>query len=307
MTFRFLVSVILAGLTLCASPDGRAVECVVSREVYAGNSQMPVREVSVAEDAEAKALCGSLRAVNRRRDDPNPDVVVSASYVEFEVPRNAAERAYNEWIRKLIGQVPFEGPLEGRAGGGSTLVREYIFGGDVRRSRQLLSATYGAWICCGAHGYGQTWRLNIDAETGHPAALGDFVHLGAVGNYCWQQFSKMGDQNRGKRFAEIYSRRNPFTDEDFGTDPKTLPHEQSPLQVFAGEAVYAWAAGLPSDKRAIEAFARALRGTQHWSFTDKVLWIDFGELLGYGDANFVCEIANDALRPMARAGVALPP
>lgn len=261
----------------------------------------------MAEDAEAKALCGSLRAVNRRRDDPNPDVVVAASYVEFEAPRNAAERTYNEWIRKLIGQMPFEGSLEGRAGGGSTPVREYIFSGDLRRSQRLLSATYGAWICCGAHGYGQTWRLNIDGETGKAVSLGDFLHLGTVGNHCWQQLSGVDFQDRGKRFAEFYRRLRLFTDEDFGTDPKTLPHEQSPLQVFAGEAVYAWAAGLPSDRRAIEAFARALRGTQHWSFTDKVLWIDFGELLGYGDANFACEIANDALSPMARAGVALPP
>lgn len=305
MRFRFLFSVTLAGLLL-ASPDGRAVECVDSREVYVANSQMPIREVSVAEDAEARTLCGSLRALNRRRDDADPDVVVSAGYVEFEAPRNAAERTYNEWIRKLVAEVPFEGLLEGRAGGGGA-VREYIFSGNLRRSRRLLSATYGAWICCGAHGYGQTWRLNIDGETGQVVPLGDFVHLGAVGNYCWQQLSGIDFLDRGKRFAEFYPRPRPFTDEDFGVAPKTLPHGQSPLQVFAGEAVYAWAAGLLTDKRSTEAFARALLGTQHWSFTDKVLWIDFGELLGYADANFVCEIANEELRRVARAGIAVPP
>ncbi len=306
MRFRFLASIALAGLTLLASPDGWAVECVVSREVDVGNWPLSIREVSIVEDAETRALCGSLRAVNRRRDDADPKVVVSASYVEFETPRNAAERAYNEWIRKLVTEVPFDGSLEGRAGGGGA-VREYIFSGEVRRTRRLLSALYGASICCAAHGYGQTWRLNIDGETGQAVSLGDFVHLGAVGNHCWQQLSGIDFLDRGKRFAEFYPRLRPFTDEDFGIDLKTLPHGQSPLQIFAGEAVYTWASGLPTDKRATEAFARALRGTQHWSFTDKVLWIDFGELLGYGDANFVCEIANDGLRRVARAGIAVPP
>ena len=213
---------------------------------------------------------------------------VEAHYVEFEKPRNAAERLHNEWIRKEVGKLPLEGPFKE---GQYPFMRRTSFVETLYLSSRLLSATYSASYCCTAHQHYESQSLNIDVATGRILLLGDLVELGAAANRCWQQFATEDViDGRKEQFVATYPRHAPFVGKDLEIDLKATT-----------------VAGPERHSRTVSVFAHVLREPRLWNISDEGLTINFGELLGYPYLPFHCRIGISDLAKMTQPGVAVPP
>jgi hypothetical protein len=183
MTFRLLLALVL----LIAPVSSRAADC---------NRSEPLSIIGNA--------CGSLKIIDRRRDDPRPQVNIHATYVVFDPATSVAERCYNEWVTRQADSLNFFGPIDTPTSSDVT----HTLAGYLYRSPKLLSATVGGWICCGAHGtvWGDT--LNIDPETGRDVQLSELVEIEPVTNFCWEQFAQLTSpmEDQGKIFSQRYPR-----------------------------------------------------------------------------------------------------
>lgn len=203
MTFRLLLGFAL--LILPAS--ARAADCLSVRTDFDDVNGFSVLNMSVGQDDKAIAACGKLRIIQRRRDDPRPDVHVTASYVEFEAATGPMEARYNEWIRKRVEEVPLTGPFEG-TGPAKGRAAYFFFEDSLYRSNRLLSASVFTNDCCRAHEYRWSHHLNIDPKTGHDVQLDDLVEIAPVADTCWKMFAELTGpmQDQGKIFSEQYPR-----------------------------------------------------------------------------------------------------
>lgn len=193
MTFRL----VLAAVLLLLPATGHAVDCVKIENGWDDRGRLSEWVSPSGKD------CGPLKIIDRRRDDPSPKVNIYANYVVFDPARNAAERRYNEWIGRRAATMNFSGPVDTSNGD----VADTMNGG-LYRSRRLLSASMGGWLCCGAHGSSWQLTLAIDPETGRDIALGELVEVDKLTDFCWQQFSELTGpvQNEGKEFSIKYPR-----------------------------------------------------------------------------------------------------
>ena len=276
MMFRRPVVALLMSVGLLTTPTtSRAMDCVVVRDDYDSAGQ-PIIGVTLAQSAQAKALCGSLKVVTRTRNDPRPNVRVSTTYLEFENPLTKGERLYNELIGKAVGQLSLSGKIDDPA-----FKHEHIL--DIHsfyRSPRLLSAQYLIWLCCGAHGFASSIAVNIDMERNAVLVPADLFRVGAVANFCWRQFNALDGQGT---FARQLPLDKEFTDSDFER-PRSA-----------------------SEPRTLRAFSETLTNPGSWSFTDSKIEIWFGYLLGYAPGPMVCSMDNAELRRMTRDGVNAPP
>jgi len=211
---------------------------------------------SIVEDGDVRAVCGSLKLIDRHRNDPRPQVQISATYVVFDPAKTLAERRYNEWVGIRPAQMNFSGPIDTPDSTEDTLI------GELYRSPKLLSASIGGWVCCGAHGMSWAEYLNVDPETGRDIHLDELVEIAPVSDFCWKMFAELTGpmDDQGKFFSERYPRVD---------------------------------------------FVKHVQGAG-WSVRQSGLAVDFGYLLGYVGAGFVCEIRNEDLRRFTRTGVSVP-
>src|SRR5262249_30058695 len=101
----------------------------------------------LAQSAQAKASCGSLRVVTRTRDDPRPNVRVSATYLEFENPLTRGERLYNELIVKQLGHLSFSGKIDDPGFKHEHILQIQSFGAAVVGAVWDLGLLRRAWFC----------------------------------------------------------------------------------------------------------------------------------------------------------------
>ncbi len=242
-------------------------------------------------DADARATCGRLVARVRARADPRTNVNVSATYLEFDDPDDAAEKRYNEWIRDVVATMDFERPI--------TLfenekVEDVLILASLYRSKRLISAAYDRWLCCGAHGMSVGGSINIDTASGMRVLPQDLFGLPAVANQCWRQFATLSDpiKGQGDLFKQDYPMDRPFSDSDFEGDPSS-PSVRGLLN--------------PSVEKTVRLFHSTLRRSSNWTFTDRGATVGFGALLRYVGADFYCFLDNATLMAMARPGVGVPP
>ncbi len=271
MRFLFVLATVLLGSGVLTEPRGaQAADCVKGGNILEASA----------------AICGSLKIVDRRRDDPRPNIDISATYAEFDPARNAAEHRYNEWVRQRPGKMNFTGSLE--IPPYSTNVADTM-AASLYRSKRLLSASISGWVCCGAHGFHWDDTLNIDTETGRDIALGDLVRLTPVANFCWQQFSsakRMG-QKQSAAFVERYPLDEPFADSDLAIDLKAIAANRQ------------WTTK--------EVLVGPLLGSTGWNASQNGLVIYYGELVGYWAGHFNCVVTSDELREFVKPGVSIPP
>ena len=197
MRFRCTLAFLVCVLSFAAVSPASAVDCVEAKEGYDEWGRSSV-DLTIVSDA-----CGSLKVIDRRRDDTRLRVDIHATYPVFDPPRDAAERRYNEWVTKRPAGMNFAGPVDLS---GSDVADTMV--GLLYRSTRLLSARIGGWICCGAHGYTWAASLNIDSRTGRDVQLDDLVEVQAVADFCWSAFSTLSGptEDQGKFFAQAYPR-----------------------------------------------------------------------------------------------------
>lgn len=250
-----------------------------------------VVSVSPTGDVDARAICGRLVARVRARDDSGGSIDVSATYLEFDEPRHAAERRYNEWIGGVVATMDFDRPI---ALSENEKVEDVLVLTSLYRSKRLISAAYSRWLCCGAHGVSAGGSINIDAATGAPVSPEGLVSLPAVANECWRQFAALPSplDRQGDLFKQDYPMDRPFSERDFEDDPGS-PTVRGPVK--------------PSVDKTARLFRSTLKRSSNWTFADRGAAIGFGWLLGYVGAEFDCLLDNAALRQMARPGVPIPP
>lgn len=199
MRFRFLLAFVVAVLSFAAVSPATAVDCVEAKEGYDDWGRNSVA-LTIVSDA-----CGSLKVIDRRRDDTRLRVNIHATYVVFDPPQDAAERRYNEWVGKRPSEMNFVGPVDLS---GSDVAD--MMAGLLYRSSRLLSARIGGWVCCGAHGFSWGASLNIDSRTGRDVQLDELVVVTAVADFCWKVFSELSGptEDQGKFFAQTYPRES---------------------------------------------------------------------------------------------------
>lgn len=195
MAFRCL-ALLLVALGFLGAPAAYTADCVQARDDYDawGRSSATLTIISTG--------CGSLKIVDRRRDDTRTQVNVFATYPVFEPARDDAERRYNKWVGERPGKMNFTGPVElTGADVADTMV------GTLYRSPRLLSAEIGGWLCCGTHGTSWADSLNIDSRTGRDIRLADLVKLTDVAAHCWTTFSELEYPlpGQGREFSQAYS------------------------------------------------------------------------------------------------------
>ncbi len=195
MAFRCIAVLILATLGFSGVPAVHAADCVEARGDYdaRGRNSASLTLISVG--------CGSLKVIDRQRDDPRPEVNIYAIYPVFDPVRDDAERRYNDWVSKRPGQMNFAGPVELN---GTDVADTMV--GTLYRSPRLLSATIGGWLCCGAHGTSWADSLNIDSRTGRDVRLVDLVKLTDVADHCQAVFSQLDGPmpGQGREFTQAY-------------------------------------------------------------------------------------------------------
>jgi hypothetical protein len=193
MIFRLL----LAFAILLLPVTSRAMDCVKGESGYDGLGRLGT-SLSIVKDA-----CGSLKIVDRHRDNPEKKVEISAAYATFDPPATTAERAYNSWVEAYVAQMNWTGPVDTTMGGVSDMMSAFVY-----RSPRLLSASMGGWICCGAHGESWSRSLNIDAGSGKAIRLRDLVDAKRVTDHCWQVFAGLTGPipDEGQEFVKEYPR-----------------------------------------------------------------------------------------------------
>ena len=250
-----------------------------------------VVSVSPTGDADTRATCGRLIARARTRDDSRANINVSATYLEFDDPRDAAERRYNEWIGGVVATMDFDRPITLSE---NEKVEDVLVLESLYRSRSLISAAYSRWLCCGAHGLSAGGSINIDVASGMIASPQDLFSLPMVAEQCWRRFAALPGPiaGQGDLFKQDYPMDRPFSDKDFEDDP-TNPPVRGPAK--------------PSVEKTVRLFRSTLRRSSNWTFTGRGAAVEFGMLLGYIGANFECVLDNAALKQMVRPGVSVPP
>jgi hypothetical protein len=289
MRVRHVVWATVLGVApLAASQEARAVDCVSVTNNWDSRGREVV-SVSPTGDAGTRSTCGLLVERFRARDDPRANVNVSATYLEFDNPRTAAEKRFNEWIGSVVATMDFDRPLVllENEKAEDILVLESIY-----RSGRLISAAYSRWLCCGAHGTTVSGSINIDVASGAVVSPQELFSLPAVANHCWQQFAALPGpmDGQGDLFKQDYPMDRSFSVGDFeGGNPSV----SGPLK--------------PSVDKTVRLFHATLKRSSNWTITDRGTAVGFGELLGYVGAAFDCTIDNAALKPMAQPGVTVPP
>jgi hypothetical protein len=277
---RFMANVrwLLLALGLSAPMEGRAADCISTRDNYDSSGRETV-DVSMATDSDIRKFCGPLQVIVRERvNDPRPNVRILAVYLEFDRPQLAADQVYNEIIHRWVDRIDFDVPVNI---GPDQKYEQILRISSFYRSARLISATYSQWLCCGAHGIGGSTAINVDLDRNALLVPKDLFHLGAVANFCWEQFDRIGDD---QYFRRSLSRERDFADGDFEGDKV--------WERFGGGSLGTFAATLPNSER--------------WSFTDAGAVLSFGPLLGYL-GQFSCQLKNADLRRMVRSGVQTPP
>lgn len=257
-----------------------AADCVAVRQ----------GEVSLVQDAR----CDGLKLMSRKRDDPRPNIEVGATWVEYAAPGNPGEWRYNDWIGKQIATFNFDKPINLSP---DLTSQDRFTINSFYRSDRLISARYGRWVCCGAHGDTIYSSINVDIERWTLLAPDDLVHPGAAANSCWQQFADR--KNKGDAFAKAFPRARPWSDDDFDH------HQIGPVMRYMIGPVIA--DPKPSKERTSRIFVSVVKDQGRWSFTDQGALIDFGELLGFPSGPFFCTFQNAELRAMGQRGIAFPP
>jgi hypothetical protein len=247
--------------------------------------------VSPTGDADTWASCGRLIARVRARDDSRGNINVSATYLEFDDPRDAAEKRYNEWIGGVVATMDFDRPITLSE---NEQVEDVLVLESLYRSARLISGAYSRWLCCAAYGFSAGGSINIDAASGALVSPQDLFSLPAVADQCWRQFAALPGaiDRQGDRFKQDYPMDRPFSDNDFEDNPKNPP---------VGGAVK------PSVERTVRLFRSTLQRSSNWTFTGRGAAVEFGLLLGYIGVNFECLLDNAALMQMVRPGVSVPP
>lgn len=266
--------------------EARTADCISGRVDYDKWGHQ-IAALSLVEDADARQVCGSLGIRVRARDDPRLNVNVFATYPEFDKPGDAAEKRYNEWISGVVATMDFDRPIILSE---NEKVEDVLVLDSLYRSKRLISAAYGRWLCCGAHGISAGGSINIDAASGMLVSPQHLFSLPAVANQCWQQFTTLRGpiDGQGDLFRQDYPMDRPFSGKDFESDPVHGPLE-------------------PSVEKTVRLFHATLKRSSNWAFTEQGATIGFGLLLGYVGATFDCGLDNAALKPMALPGVAVPP
>jgi hypothetical protein len=173
---RFRHWLILSGMALLtASSEAYPADCISARSIL----------------ADVEKLCGNLKVVTRTRDDPRPNVRVSAVYVEFVDPRTAAERIYNQTIKAWVGHMLFDVAIDV---GRDQKAEDTLTIASFYRSPRLLSVRYDRWGCCGSHGGGGPETINVDLGREAILVTSDLFRLDDVANFCWQQFVDMPEK-----------------------------------------------------------------------------------------------------------------
>jgi hypothetical protein len=269
---------LLFGLALTVPMEGRAADCISTRDSYDSAGRQTV-DVTMAADADIRKFCGPLQVVVRERhNDPRPNVRISAVYLEFEGPRLASEQVYNEVIRRWVDRMTFDMPVNI---GPHEKHEQVLEISSFYRSTRLISATYFQWLCCGAHGIGGSTAINVDIENNAVLVPKHLFHLGAVANFCWEQFDRVDGEHH---FRKHVSRERDFTDGDFEGDKIS--------DRFGGGS--------------LGMFAATFAEPTWWSFTDDGAVLSFGPLLGYL-GQYSCKLMNADLRHVVRSGVQAPP
>ncbi|SEO35589.1 hypothetical protein SAMN02990966_01769 [Rhodospirillales bacterium URHD0017] len=250
-----------------------------------------VVSVSPIGDVDTRATCGRLVSRARVRDDARGNVNVSATYLEFDDPRDAAEKRYNEWIGGVVATMDFDRPIALSA---NEKIDDVLILESLYRSRRLISAAYSRWLCCGAHGMSAGGSINIDAASGMLVSPQTLVSLPAVANECWRQFAALPGplDGQGNLFKQDYPMERPFSDRDFEGDPSNPP-VRGPVA--------------PSVDKTVRLFHSTLKRSSNWTFADRGAGVGFGMLLGYVGADFDCILDNAALKQVAQPGVSIPP
>lgn len=203
MRFRCSLASLVTVLFVAGASPASALDCVEAKEGYDDWGRNSVA-LTIVSDA-----CGSLKVIDRRRDDSRLRVNIYATYAVFDPPRDSAERRYNEWVSKRPSGMNFVGPVDlSDSDVADTMV------GLLYRSSRLLSARIGGWVCCGAHGFSWGASLNIDSRTGRDVQLDELVAVTAVADFCWKDFSELSGptEDQGKFFAQTYPRES-FVDQ----------------------------------------------------------------------------------------------
>lgn len=183
MAFRLLFAFAVLLLPLTA----HAADCVkvVKKPDALGR---PSEYASIIESG-----CGTLKVVDRRRNDPRKGVNIYATYAVFDPPKSTAERRYNDWIGQLSATMAFSGEVDLTPAGN----RDETMSGVLYRSPRLLSAATRQGVCCGAHGSAWSNTLNIDAATGKAVRLDELVDVKAVATFCWGHLQRGGRSASG--------------------------------------------------------------------------------------------------------------
>jgi hypothetical protein len=287
MGFRHVARLLLlsAGL-LAASGAGQAADCIRDRVDYDRWGHQ-IAALSLAEDADARRICGSLDIRVRSRNDPRPSVNVFAIYPEFDNPRDAAEKRYNEWIGGVVATMDFDRTIILSE---NEKVEDVLVLASLYRSKRLISAAYDRWLCCGAHGVSAGGSINIDAASGMLVSPQTLVGLPAVANECWRQFAALRAplDRQGELFKQDYPMDRPFADRDFESEPARGPLASSV-------------------EKTVRLFHSTLKRSSNWTFTERGADVEFGWVLGYVGAAFICTLDNAALKQIVQPGVSIPP
>lgn len=181
----------------CPSPRGRDVDQPCLKQVIEDHTA----ELQAIE-RRMDATAGRLRFRARKRDEGNPNIDIHATYVEFDAPRNPGERLFNEQVLQLVTRLPFTQPVDART------IYTWQDTLDVRTvylSSRLVAASFAQWVCCGAHGSGGTYTVNIDAGSGTALVPERWFRLDEVAAACWYQFVE--SERGGEAFRQIYPLR----------------------------------------------------------------------------------------------------
>jgi len=143
-----------------------------------------------------------LRFRSRKKTDVNPNVDIHATYVEFDGPRTAAERLFNEQVLKLVDRLPFSQSIDPKT---TNTWQDTIDVRTIYRSPRLIAVKFAEWVCCGAYGSGGYYTVNIDAANATMLVPERWFHLDEVAAACWYQFVD-GDKG-GEPFRRLYPLR----------------------------------------------------------------------------------------------------
>ncbi len=207
---------VLAGLTTAEKPAFAAYE---NGWVAARSGRCPTRDGEIdkkclrdviddhaaelaALDGTSSGSTGRLRFRSRKKTDVNPNVDIHATYVEFDGTLTPAERLFNEQVLKLVNRLPFSQSIDPRT---TNTWQDTIDVRTIYRSPRLIAVKFAEWVCCGAHGSGGFYTVNIDAANGMTLAPERWFHLDEVAAACWYQFVD-GDKG-GEPFRRLYPLR----------------------------------------------------------------------------------------------------